>query len=55
MTTAAIYVRVSTTHKSNRGDSATFDQNPEVQAEPLRGLVSLGSADGNSIASTPIA
>jgi DNA invertase Pin-like site-specific DNA recombinase len=39
MTSAAIYVRVSTNHKSNRGDIAAFDQNPEVQAEPLRELV----------------
>jgi DNA invertase Pin-like site-specific DNA recombinase len=39
MTSAAVYVRVSTTHKSNRGDTAAFDQNPEVQTEPLRELV----------------
>jgi DNA invertase Pin-like site-specific DNA recombinase len=39
MRSAAIYVRVSTTHKSMRGDAASFDQNTEVQEEPLRELV----------------
>ena len=36
----ACYVRVSTTNKSRRGDTTTFDQNPEVQELPLRELIS---------------
>jgi DNA invertase Pin-like site-specific DNA recombinase len=39
MTFAAIYLRVSTTHRSNHGDTATFDQNPAVQEQPLRDLI----------------
>jgi len=38
--TAAIYVRVSTNHKSGPSDSRMFDQNPTVQEQPLRDLVS---------------
>jgi DNA invertase Pin-like site-specific DNA recombinase len=37
---AAIYIRVSSTSKSRQGDSAAFDQNPAVQEQPLRELVS---------------
>ena len=36
---AAIYVRVSTASKSQHGDAVSFDQNPEVQEQPLRELV----------------
>jgi DNA invertase Pin-like site-specific DNA recombinase len=36
---AAIYVRVSTTSRSQRGESSGFDQNPEVQEQPLRDLI----------------
>jgi len=36
---AAIYVRVSTSHRSQHGDATTFDQNPAVQEQPLRDLV----------------
>src|SRR6516225_7515316 len=36
---AAIYIRVSTASKSRLGDSVAFDQNPEVQAQPLRNLI----------------
>ena len=35
---AAFYVRVSTASKSRQGDIASFDQNPEVQEQPLREL-----------------
>jgi len=35
----AAYVRVSTAKKSRRGDAVTFDQNPDVQVQPLRELV----------------
>jgi DNA invertase Pin-like site-specific DNA recombinase len=37
--TAAVYVRVSTAKKSRRGVEVAFDQNPEVQEQPLRELV----------------
>lgn len=36
---AAAYVRVSTTSKRRRGDALAFDQNPEVQEQPLRDLI----------------
>jgi len=36
---AAIYLRVSTARKSLQGDMPAFDQNPEVQEQPLRELV----------------
>jgi DNA invertase Pin-like site-specific DNA recombinase len=36
---AAAYVRVSTANKSRQGDVLTFDQNPEVQEQPLRELI----------------
>jgi DNA invertase Pin-like site-specific DNA recombinase len=36
---AALYIRVSTASKSQRGDAISFDQNPEVQEQPLRELV----------------
>jgi DNA invertase Pin-like site-specific DNA recombinase len=36
---AVSYVRVSTASKSKYGDSANFDQNPEVQDQPLRELI----------------
>lgn len=39
MRTAAAYVRVSTSNRSRHGDEVSFDQNPEVQAEPLRALI----------------
>jgi DNA invertase Pin-like site-specific DNA recombinase len=39
MTSAAIYVSVSNSHKLDREDTTEFDQNLEVQAEPLRELV----------------
>ncbi len=35
----AIYVRVSTASKTKQADAATFVQNPEVQEQPLRELV----------------
>ena len=37
--TAAVYVRVSTSKKSRRGEEIAFDQNPEVQEQPLRDLI----------------
>jgi hypothetical protein len=37
---AAVYGRVSTTGKSKQGDTLPFVQNPEVQEQPLRDLVS---------------
>lgn len=37
---AALYIRVSTASKSRQGESAAFDQNPAVQEQPLRDLVS---------------
>jgi DNA invertase Pin-like site-specific DNA recombinase len=36
---ACAYLRVSTSSKSKRSDTATFDQNPEVQEQPLRDLI----------------
>jgi hypothetical protein len=36
---AAAYVRVSTSNRSRHGDEITFDQNPEVQQEPLQALI----------------
>jgi DNA invertase Pin-like site-specific DNA recombinase len=36
---AAIYVRVSTSNRSEYGEHRTYDQDPEVQAEPLREMV----------------
>ncbi len=39
MKRAAVYVRVSTANKSRQGDAVVFDQNPEVQEQPLRDLV----------------
>lgn len=39
MKRVAVYVRVSTANKSRQGDVVTFDQNPEVQEQPLRDLV----------------
>lgn len=36
---AAIYVRVSTGSKSKQGNAVNFVQNPEVQEEPLRAMV----------------
>jgi DNA invertase Pin-like site-specific DNA recombinase len=36
---AAIYVRVSTTNRSEYRGNRTYDQIPEVQAEPLRAMV----------------
>ncbi|MBM3745848.1 MAG: recombinase family protein, partial [Acidobacteria bacterium] len=39
MKRAAIYLRVSTARKSLQGDMPAFDQNPEVQEQPLRELV----------------
>src|SRR5262245_48497266 len=36
----ACYVRVSTASKSRQGDTLSFDQNPEVQEQPLRELIS---------------
>ena len=36
---AAIYIRVSTVSKSRQGDAAVFDQNPAVQEQPLRDLI----------------
>ena len=35
----ACYVRVSTASKSRQGDTTSFDQNPEVQEQPLRELI----------------
>jgi DNA invertase Pin-like site-specific DNA recombinase len=35
----ACYLRVSTANQSRQGDSARFDQNPEVQEQPLRELI----------------
>ncbi len=39
MKRVALYVRVSTANKSRQGDVVVFDQNPEVQEQPLRHLV----------------
>jgi DNA invertase Pin-like site-specific DNA recombinase len=38
MKRAAIYIRVSTAAKSRSGADAPFEQNPEVQEQPLRDL-----------------
>jgi len=35
----ACYVRVSTSNQSRQGDRARFDQNPDVQEQPLRELI----------------
>jgi DNA invertase Pin-like site-specific DNA recombinase len=35
---AAIYSRVSTASKTKHGTDASYDQNPEVQEQPLREL-----------------
>jgi DNA invertase Pin-like site-specific DNA recombinase len=35
----ACYVRVSTASKSRQGDTLGFDQNPDVQEQPLRALI----------------
>jgi DNA invertase Pin-like site-specific DNA recombinase len=35
----AIYTRVSTSNRSGHGDSTSYDQNPEVQEQPLRDLI----------------
>jgi DNA invertase Pin-like site-specific DNA recombinase len=37
---ACAYLRVSTASKTKRGEDSTFDQNPEVQEQPLRDLIS---------------
>jgi DNA invertase Pin-like site-specific DNA recombinase len=37
---ACIYLRVSTASKTRRGESLTFDQDPSVQEQPLRDLIS---------------
>jgi len=39
MKRAAVYIRVSTANRSRQGDAVVFDQNPEVQEQPLRDLV----------------
>ena len=39
MKRAVAYIRVSTANKSRQGDALTFDQNPEVQEQPLREMV----------------
>lgn len=36
---AVMYLRVSTASKSARGDVRAYDQNPEVQEQPLRELI----------------
>jgi len=36
---AALYVRVSTASKSKQGDTTAFIQNPDVQEQPLRDLI----------------
>jgi DNA invertase Pin-like site-specific DNA recombinase len=36
---AAAYLRVSTASKTKRGETATFDQDPAVQEQPLRDLI----------------
>jgi len=36
---AAMYLRVSTASKSGHGDARAYDQNPEVQEQPLRELI----------------
>jgi DNA invertase Pin-like site-specific DNA recombinase len=37
---AGLYVRVSTATKSRQGDATSYDQNPAVQEQPLRELLS---------------
>jgi DNA invertase Pin-like site-specific DNA recombinase len=37
---ACLYVRVSTASKSRQGDATSYDQNPSVQEQPLRELLS---------------
>lgn len=39
MKRVALYVRVSTTSKSRKGDTVAFDQDPAVQEAPLRQLI----------------
>ncbi len=39
MKRVAMYVRVSTTSKSRKGDTVAFDQDPAVQEVPLRQLI----------------
>jgi DNA invertase Pin-like site-specific DNA recombinase len=39
---AALYVRVSAASRFRQGDALTFDQNPEVQEQPLRDLIRQG-------------
>ncbi len=39
MKRAAVYVRVSSANKSRQGDAIVFDQNPDMQEQPLRDLV----------------
>ena len=36
---ACVYLRVSTTNKTKRGEVASFDQDPAVQEQPLRDLI----------------
>ncbi len=36
---AAAYIRVSTSNRSRHGNEVSFDQNPEVQEEPIRALI----------------
>jgi hypothetical protein len=43
---AAIYIRVSTATKSKQRAETTYDQNPDVQEQPLRELARLDSASG---------
>lgn len=38
MIRAAIYTRVSTASRSRYGDAVSYDQRPEVQEQPLRGM-----------------
>jgi DNA invertase Pin-like site-specific DNA recombinase len=40
MTRAAAYGRVNTSNRTRRGDEIRVDQNPEVQEEPIRALIS---------------
>lgn len=49
---AAIYVCVSTATKFRQGDTTGYEQNPAVQEQPLRHLVSPGVA-GRSTRFTP--
>ena len=36
---ACLYLRVSTTSRTNRQNGSTFDQDPAVQEQPLRELI----------------